>query len=43
DGRARSPEEAILWHGGEAERSREIFRNMAREDREALIYFLRTL
>ena len=26
DGRARTLTEAILWHGGEAERSREIFR-----------------
>jgi CxxC motif-containing protein (DUF1111 family) len=43
DGRARSLEEAILWHGGEAERSREIFKNMAAEDREALLYFLRSL
>ncbi|MFS8857373.1 thiol oxidoreductase [Synechococcus sp. H55.7] len=43
DGRALSLEEAILWHGGEAERSREIFKNMAAEDREALLYFLRSL
>ncbi|MCJ2544516.1 di-heme oxidoredictase family protein [Thermostichus vulcanus] len=43
DGRARNLEEAILWHGGEAERSREAFRNMTAEEREALIYFLRSL
>ncbi len=43
DGRARNLEEAILWHDGEAEQSRGIFRKMTPEDREALIYFLRTL
>ena len=30
DGRARTLEEAILWHGGEAERARERFRTLAR-------------
>lgn len=43
DGRARGPAEAILWHGGEAEQAREAFRRMSREDREALIAFLRSL
>ncbi|HEY9647067.1 MAG TPA: di-heme oxidoredictase family protein, partial [Chroococcidiopsis sp.] len=43
DGRARTLEEAILWHGGEAELSREAFRTMAAEDRAALIQFLRSL
>lgn len=43
DGRARNLEEAILWHGGEAKKSREAFQNMSPEDREALVYFLRTL
>lgn len=43
DGRARSLEEAILWHGGEAENSKEAFRNMTREERNALIKFLRSL
>lgn len=43
DGRARNLEEAILWHGGEAERSREAFRNMTAEEREALLRFLRSL
>jgi CxxC motif-containing protein (DUF1111 family) len=43
DGRARGPEEAILWHGGEAEDARERFRQMPRADREALIAFLRSL
>jgi CxxC motif-containing protein (DUF1111 family) len=43
DGRARNLMEAILWHGGEAERSREYVRNLKREDREALIAFLQSL
>lgn len=43
DGRARGLAEAILWHGGEAEPARERFRQMAAEDREALLAFLRSL
>lgn len=43
DGRARSLEEAILWHGGEAERSRERFRNLSATDRAALLRFLESL
>ncbi|KFE64617.1 di-heme oxidoredictase family protein [Hyalangium minutum] len=43
DGRARTLEEAILWHGGEAERSRERFRAMSAPDREALVKFLGSL
>jgi CxxC motif-containing protein (DUF1111 family) len=43
DGRAHNLEEAILWHGGEAEQSREAFRKMTPEEREVLVYFLRTL
>jgi CxxC motif-containing protein (DUF1111 family) len=43
DGRARTLDEAILWHGGESEASREAFRTAPRRDREALIAFLMTL
>jgi CxxC motif-containing protein (DUF1111 family) len=43
DGRARSLEEAILWHGGEAEASKEAFRTMSAADRAALIAFLKSL
>jgi CxxC motif-containing protein (DUF1111 family) len=43
DGRARTLAEAILWHGGEAMRSREAFRRAPRSERDALIGFLRTL
>lgn len=43
DGRARNLKEAILWHGGEGAVSREIFKNLPKEDRDALIVFLETL
>ena len=43
DGRARSLEEAILWHGGEAEGSKEFFRTMPAAERAALIKFLKSL
>lgn len=43
DGRARTIEEAILWHGGEAEQAKENFRNMPASDRSALIQFIRSL
>jgi CxxC motif-containing protein (DUF1111 family) len=43
DGRARSLEEAILWHSGEAEASKEAFRTMSAADRAALIAFLKSL
>jgi CxxC motif-containing protein (DUF1111 family) len=43
DGRARNATEAILWHGGEAEPAREIFRNMPKADRDALVKFLESI
>jgi len=43
DGRARNAEEAILWHGGEAEQAREWFKKLSREDREAVLEFLKSL
>lgn len=43
DGRARSLEEAILWHGGEAEKSKNDFRNLAQPERIKLIRFLESL
>jgi CxxC motif-containing protein (DUF1111 family) len=43
DGRARDLSEAILWHGGEAERSKVEFRNLNRNDREAVVRFLESL
>jgi len=43
DGRARNLAEAILWHGGEAERAKEQFRNLSKMEREALLHFLESL
>lgn len=43
DGRARSIEEAILWHGGEAAPARSRFERLPRRDREALLAWLGTL
>lgn len=43
DGRARNFQEAIMWHGGEGDVSRQIFKNMNKEDRTALIEFLKSL
>ncbi len=40
DGRARSVEEAILWHGGEARAITDQFRNLTAADRELLIGFV---
>ncbi len=43
DGRARNLTEAILWHGGEAEASRNYFLNLSAAEREALLAFLQSL
>ena len=43
DGRARTFQEAILWHGGEAKNSRENYMNLEKEKREKLIKFLEEL
>ena len=43
DGRARNVVEAILWHGGEAERARELFRNLPAADRDALVFFVESI
>lgn len=43
DGRARTLEEAIIWHGGEAQASRDVFLGMSATDRAALIAFLKSL
>jgi CxxC motif-containing protein (DUF1111 family) len=43
DGRARSPLEAILWHGGEATTTRETVRRWSASDRDALLAFLASL
>ncbi len=43
DGRARNLEEAILWHGGEAQKARDAYAALPREDREALVKFVNSL
>ena len=43
DGRARDLVEAILWHGGEAEASRQAVEQMSKAERDALIAFLESL
>ena len=43
DGRARGILEAILWHGGEADASREAVQGMSTSERDALIAFLESL
>ncbi len=43
DGRARTAEEAILWHGGEAETARRRYIKADRTQRAALLAFLQSL
>lgn len=43
DGRARNLLEAILWHGGEAQNSRDAVVNMQAADRHSLLQFLQSL
>ena len=43
DGRARDLMEAILWHGGEAEASKQAVEQMSKTERDALIAFVESL
>ena len=43
DGRARSLLEAVLWHGGEAEKAKDRVLTLNRSERAALLAFLRSL
>jgi CxxC motif-containing protein (DUF1111 family) len=43
DGRAKSIEEAILMHGGEAANSKSQFQNLSQADKNALLKFLESL
>lgn len=43
DGRARNLTEAIMWHDGEGAASRILFSRMTKEDRDALLTFLKSL
>jgi len=43
DGRARNVVEAILWHGGEAEKSRDLFVSMPKSERDKLVQFVESI
>ncbi|GHT08616.1 thiol oxidoreductase [Bacteroidia bacterium] len=43
DMRARNYTEAIMWHGGDAKKSRDKFYNLSKEDRDALVKFLESI
>ncbi|HEY4965561.1 MAG TPA: di-heme oxidoredictase family protein [Puia sp.] len=43
NGRARTIEEAILWHGGEAAKSKQAFTQLNIEQRTQLMKFLNSL
>jgi CxxC motif-containing protein (DUF1111 family) len=43
DGRARTIEEAVLWHGGEAENAKQVFMNFSQDERQQLLSFLKSL
>lgn len=43
DGRARNLEEAVLWHGGEAQAAADAFKALAQDERDALLRFLGSL
>jgi CxxC motif-containing protein (DUF1111 family) len=43
DGRARTIEEAIVWHDGEARSSRDRFAELENSERRALVAFVRSL
>ncbi|WP_340677376.1 di-heme oxidoredictase family protein [Paraglaciecola sp.] len=43
DGRARTIEEAVLWHGGESESSRVAFESLNSGDKAAVLAFLNSL
>ena len=43
DGRARTIEEAILWHDGEAAKSKQAFMQLSLTDRQAILQFLNSL
>ncbi len=43
DGRARTLQEAILWHGGEGQAARDRYAALSARDRRALLAFLESL
>ncbi|MGY0426628.1 MAG: di-heme oxidoreductase family protein, partial [Polaribacter sp.] len=43
DGRARNVQEAILWHGGEAENSKNEYKKLTKQDRTNVLAFINSL
>jgi CxxC motif-containing protein (DUF1111 family) len=43
DCRARNEIEAIMWHGGDAKRAVESFRQLSKSDRDAVVRFLQSI
>ena len=43
DGRARTIEEAILWHGGEAEQIKQNFMQLSAQERKQMLRFLESI
>jgi CxxC motif-containing protein (DUF1111 family) len=43
DGSARTLQETLIWHGGEAEASKEFVRTLSQDERDKLIKFLESL
>jgi len=43
DGRARTIEEAILWHGGEGEASKQAYESQSSTNKESILSFLKSL
>lgn len=43
DGRARNIQEAILWHGGEAEKAKRYYKDLPLVEREAMLRFINSL
>ena len=43
DGRARSIEEAILWHGGEGQAANDAYQGLPESDKQLMLRFLESL
>ena len=43
DGRAKTIEEAILWHGGESQEIKESFMNLSKKQRDLIIKYIKEL
>lgn len=43
DMRARNYTEAIMWHGGDGKYAREKYRNLSKDDRDAIVKFLEAI